>query len=248
VEEAGGLVQFLPLPGTRSEALEVADLRRRTDPTAAVRVLLGEDADKGRLLEGLGGARHVHLATHGYFAPPELGSALAPKPDAASDHSFEGGMCRNAESLWYPGLLSGLACAGAADPPKDPATAALEVGRCLLSAEEVAGLDLKGCELAVLSACETGLGRVAGGEGVLGLQRAFHQAGARTVIASLWKVDDDATRALMARFYSNLWERGLAPLESLRQAQISILDDPDYGAGGEPRLWAAWTLSTAPRK
>src|SRR5262249_57730828 len=122
-----------------------------------------------------------------------------------------------------------------------------DVGAGIMTAEEVGGLDLKGCELAVLSACETGLGRVAGGEGVLGLQRAFHQAGCRTVVASLWRVDDAATMALMTRFYANLWDKGLAPLEALRQAQLSVLDDPDFGAGGDPRVWGGWTLSRGPR-
>jgi CHAT domain-containing protein len=73
--------------------------------------------------------------------------------------------------------------------------------------------------LAVLSVCETGLGDVAGGEGVFGLQRAFHLAGARNVVATLWKVDDTATAALMAVFYRELWEKGQPPIEALRRAQ-----------------------------
>ena len=93
-----------------------------------------------------------------------------------------------------------------------------------MTAEEVGSLDLAGCELAVLSACETGLGRTAGGEGVLGLQRAFHQAGCRTVVASLWKVDDAATAALMTRFYDHLWGEKLSPIESLRKAQLDMLE------------------------
>jgi CHAT domain-containing protein len=98
----------------------------------------------------------------------------------------------------------------------------------------------------VLSACETGLGATAGGEGVKGLQNAFHQAGCRTVVASLWRVDDAATRALMDRFYTNLWEKKQPPLEALRDAQLSVLDDPLYRDEGGPRLWAAWVLSGDP--
>jgi CHAT domain-containing protein len=94
----------------------------------------------------------------------------------------------------HPGLQSGLVVAGAnaePGPGEDDG---------ILTALEVAEMDLSGCELAVLSACETGLGKEAGGEGLLGLQRAFQVAGARSVVAGLWKVDDLATEKLMAAF------------------------------------------------
>jgi hypothetical protein len=97
---------------------------------------------------------------------------------------------------FYRGLLSGLVRTGAFDPPKRPATRMLDVGAALMTAEEVAELDLRGCEMAIVSVRETALGRTAGGEWVLGLQRALHQAGCRTA-----------------------------------------------DAGGNPRLWAAWTSS-----
>ena len=87
-------------------------------------------------------------------------------------------------------------------------------------------MDLEGCELVVLSACETGLGRVAGGEGVMGLQRAFHMAGARSVVASLWRVDDAATLELMESFYRHLWSDGLPKVEALRRAQLDVLAHP----------------------
>jgi CHAT domain-containing protein len=79
----------------------------------------------------------------------------------------------------------------------------------------------------VLSACETGLGDVAGGEGVFGLQKAFHLAGCQAVVASLWKVDDDATAALMGLFYRHLWADKLPPREALRRAQLTLYRHPD---------------------
>ena len=88
-------------------------------------------------------------------------------------------------------------------------------------------------DLAVLSACETGLGESATGEGVFGLQRAFHLAGCKDVVASLWKVDDDATAALMALFYHELWVKDRPPLEALRQAQLALYRHP-----GEARTLA----------
>jgi CHAT domain-containing protein len=123
----------------------------------------------------------------------------------------------------------------------------------------VAELDLSGVELVTLSACETGLGQTAGGEGVLGLQRSIQLAGARTTVASLWGVRDEATRALMVEFYENLWVKQLPRGEALRQAQLTMLREgidrglatrgphrvaPDEVSGRlPPYFWAAFVLS-----
>ncbi|MDX1944997.1 MAG: tetratricopeptide repeat protein [Pirellulaceae bacterium] len=119
----------------------------------------------------------------------------------------------------HPGLLSGIVLAGANQPP-DPTK---DDG--VLTALEVADLDLRQLELATLSACETGLGATANGEGLLGLQRAFQVAGAKSVVASLWKVDDDAARDLMERFYENLWTKNMGKLQALREAQLWMLKE-----------------------
>jgi CHAT domain-containing protein len=137
-------------------------------------------------------------------------------------------------------LLSGLALAGANTPP----TPDRDDG--ILTALEVAELELGGVELAVLSACETGLGPVAGGEGVLGLQRAFQVAGARTVVASLWQVPDEATRLLMERFYDNLWQKRMGKLEALRQAQLGLLREGTSRGVGRVRIPGAATPARLP--
>jgi CHAT domain-containing protein len=113
-------------------------------------------------------------------------------------------------------LASGLVLAGGNRSAEDG----------LLRAEEAAGLNLRGVELVVLSACDTGLGKVADNQGVLGLQRAFEAAGARTLVASLWSVSDPATSVLMEEFYTNLWQKRMTRLEALRQAQLTVLRDP----------------------
>ena len=225
------------LPGTLDEARAIGDVFGRT-LRGTVTVVAGAQATKDRIRRALMGHRYLHLATHGYFAPPELHSALPPEDPRPSPASFEG-MGRREVSGFYPGLLSGLAWAGANAPPTNPATGVVEVGAELMTAEEVAGLNLSACELAVLSACETGLGRTAGGEGVLGLQRAFHQAGARTVVASLWKVDDEAARALMTRFYENLWQAKLGRLEAMRRAQLDLLNGRIAAGRGVSRVIGA---------
>jgi CHAT domain-containing protein len=269
---AEGRINAPDLKETKAEADQVAELFRRLGPGTdggAVVGLSGPSATKQRVREAMAQKRFLHLATHGYFAPAQVASALLPHDLESPLRSYEG-LNRKDVSGLYPGLLSGLVFAGANEPSRDPATGVVDLGSGVMTAEEVAGLDLADCNMVVLSACETGLGRIADGEGVLGLQRSFHQAGARTVVASLWKVDDMETRRLMGRFYENLWRRRLGPLEALRQAQLEVLRQ----AGGKgalrgmshprglgrpvrsdpkaerftahPWIWAGWVLSGEP--
>jgi CHAT domain-containing protein/tetratricopeptide (TPR) repeat protein len=238
-----GELNFGALPGTAAEADEIAQLFRQHHQGQA-EILGGANATKDHLRTALLGKRYLHLATHGYFAPPEQKSMLVPDDDPSGLRSFEG-MGRREVSGWYPGLLSGLVCSGVNQPPPNRAAGIEDLGAGVMTAEEVTGLDLKGTELVVLSACETGLGRVAGGEGVLGLQRAFQIAGARTVVASLWQMDDTATRKLMGLFYTNLWAKHLPAAEALRKAQWTMLNEA-VGNGVNPYYWAGWMLSGDP--
>jgi CHAT domain-containing protein len=225
----------------------------------AVRIA-GDKATPTAVLAALPKAKYAHFATHGFFADESFRSAfrLDPKDFDRSTRGERVGRAVNS-----PLVMTGLVFAGA-NNPKTP-------GRGILTGEQLIDLDLSGLELAVLSACETGLGDVAGGEGVFGLQRAFHYAGARNVVCSLWKVPDESTAALMALFYTNLWDKNLSPMESLRRAQLHLYRNPKDiptlakgfrgkfevvpGLGGEveakagkdgtahPLLWAAFTLS-----
>jgi CHAT domain-containing protein len=94
-------------------------------------------------------------------------------------------------------------------------------------------------ELVVLSACSTGLGKDVRGEGLIGLTRGFLYAGASSVVASLWKVDDEATAELMKQFYANMLQHKMAPASALREAQNSIRRQPQWRS---PYYWAAFTL------
>jgi len=94
-------------------------------------------------------------------------------------------------------------------------------------------------DLVVLSACRTALGREVRGEGLIGLTRGFMYAGASSVVASLWEVNDEATAELMKRFYANVLKGGMTPSAALRDAQNSIRQEPQWRS---PRFWAAFTL------
>ena len=106
----------------------------------------------------------------------------------------------------------------------------------VLTAEDVAGMDLLDTELVVLSACDTGRGEVKVGEGVFGLRRAFADAGAKTLVMSLWKVPDEATHELMVQFYKEL-QAGRSRIDALRAAQQYVRwSRPD------PYYWGAFIL------
>jgi CHAT domain-containing protein len=93
-------------------------------------------------------------------------------------------------------------------------------------------------DLVTLSACESGLGKEMGGEGLIGLTRAFQYAGARSILASLWMVEDQSTAELMKRFYGYL-KSGKTKDEALRLAQIDLIHSPNFS---RPRDWAAFEL------
>jgi CHAT domain-containing protein len=94
-------------------------------------------------------------------------------------------------------------------------------------------------DLVVLSACNTGLGKDVKGEGLIGLTRGFMFAGAKGVVASLWKVDDDATAELMKHFYEGMLRKGLTPSAALREAQLTMRRQKRWQA---PYYWAAFVI------
>ena len=164
----------------------------------------------------------VHFAGHGLFIPPSQAAVLTGQIQDVTvqgDRGAAGHANLGRSDIFVRRnqlLLSGLVLAPSSASDSKPG---------FLTAEEIGSLDLRRTDLVVLSACETGIGCTAGGDGVLGLTRAFLTAGARSVVSSLWKVDDAATSLLMREFYSNLWERGMTKSESLRQAQLTVLRD-----------------------
>ena len=136
-------------------------------------------------------------------------------------------------------LLSGLSFAGANRRDK---TAQAEDG--ILTAEEIAVMDLQGVEWAVLSACDTGVGEIQAGEGVLGLRRAFELAGVQTVIMSLWSVEDEATRGWMKRLYEGRLTKGYGTAEAVSRASLEILTERrQRGESTHPFYWGAFVAT-----
>ena len=138
-----------------------------------------------------------------------------------------------------PLLLSGLVLAGAnrageAHPDQDDG---------ILTAEELAALDLRGVEIVALSACDTGLGEVEAGEGVFGLRRALEIAGARTVLMSLWPVPDREARLWMGGFYTARLA-GESILDASRHASLEALASArKQGSFAHPYLWAGFVAA-----
>jgi CHAT domain-containing protein/Tfp pilus assembly protein PilF len=239
---------FKPLENTRGEILSIRDSFERRFENGKVSLLREGGATESALRRQAPQHRWLHVATHGFFAPPEIKSAAAPaEPKEGLDLFGKTGPVG-----FHPGLLSGLALAGANRVPVPGEDDGV------LTATEVEQIDLRATELVVLSSCETGLGKVAGGEGVLGLQRAFQVSGAGAVIASLWHVDDAVTRQLMEKFYDNLWQHKMPKGEALRQAQLYVLREgpnrgivqlknaeklPQQQRRSPPYYWAAFVLS-----
>jgi len=223
---------FGPLAGTEPEVRHIGQLFAAAFPRQQAMVLTGAAPTEAAVKLLLGRHwRQLHLATHGFFESPARVAAL--RAGLKSDGFGLAGAAGSEESASLalaPLLHSGVALAGAARKTEDagPGAQGSQPDRedGILTAEEVQALDLRGTDLVVLSACETGLGTLEYGQGVQGLQRAFQAAGARAVVASLWRVDDAATTVLMEQFYTNLWSKKLPKLEALRQAQLTVLNDP----------------------
>ncbi|MGD1904755.1 MAG: CHAT domain-containing protein [Leptolyngbyaceae cyanobacterium] len=218
-------IQVGPLPGTAAEAEAIRPLL----PNA--QILTEEDATENALKQ-VQAPRILHIATHGFFLTdverPDLNSrslgfrafdnSLAPPPGFAIEN---------------PLLRSGLALAGF-----NPRSSGDEDG--VLTALEASQLNLFGTQLVVLSACDTGLGQVANGEGVYGLRRAFAIAGAESQLLSLWQVDDFGTQSLMARYYEHL-TAGMGRSQALRQVQLEMIAADDRYS--HPYYWAAFILA-----
>ena len=210
-------MRFGALRGTAAEGATIAA------ELPGSRLLTGAEATKAALFAATGPSL-LHIATHGFFLPPEERKARPAR--GAQRQAIVGN-----DTL----LRSGLAFAGANRKGEARASG-------ILTALEATGLDLEGTRLVTLSACETGLGEIQSGDGVHGLRRALVIAGSETQVMSLWKVDDLSTRNLMVNYYRRLVGGG-GRSESLRQVALSMLAEPGTA---HPYYWASFIVSGDP--
>ena len=198
-----------------------ASLPGTADEVSALRKLLPDaqvltgGAATETALKAVAGPIVLHVATHGFFLPSQDADGVT-----------------EAQRSENPLLRSGLVLSGV-----HRLASGADDG--ILTALEASGLDLHGTELVVLSACETGVGDVASGDGVYGLRRALVIAGSESQLMSLWQVDDAATRELMVSIYQRLG-RGMGRSEAVRQSQLRLLEDPEHA---HPYFWAAFIPS-----
>jgi CHAT domain-containing protein/tetratricopeptide (TPR) repeat protein len=234
-------VKFQPLTGTLQEVRDIATLWNASGDSGAegAQMLVGRDASERAFKQEAHHFRVLHLATHGFF----LGDSCSL---SRSGTRAVGGLASKshippaARHVDNPLLLSGLALAGAnrrsaAGPQDDDG---------ILTAEEVAVLNLQGTEWAVLSACDTGIGEIKAGEGVFGLRRAFQVAGVHTVIMSLWSVEDRAVVSWMRVLYEARLQKKLSTAEAVREASLAVLQHRRlHGKSTHPFFWAGFVAA-----
>lgn len=198
---------YEPLPGSKEE---IKGILHALKLSPASTTLYMRQAATESNLKKVHGPSILHIATHGFFST----DVIRLNEQVKNDFMFH----------------SGLILSSAETTDKDFDSDGI------LSAYEVMNLDLNGTDLVVLSACETGLGKVKNSEGVYGLQRSFLQAGADNIIISLWKVEDMMTKDLMIRFYSYLGQQHNAH-DALKLAQLDLIRTV-----GNPRLWGGFVM------
>lgn len=221
-----------PLPGTKTEAEVIA----KTLQGERIHEYEGRSALE-EMLKRLHSPRRIHIATHGFFLEDQVEPSMHGS-DMQMPHSGVTGELQAGTSVTIenPLLRAGIVLAGANRLGRQQIPEGRDDG--VLTALEISGIPLRGTELVVLSACDTGLGEVHSGEGVFGLRRAFQLAGVRTLVMSLWSVPDVETQELMKNFYGRL-KKGDTKASALREACLAMIKErrEKYGEA-HPFFWA----------
>jgi CHAT domain-containing protein/Tfp pilus assembly protein PilF len=238
--------RFERLPGTREEVKTIQSILGKD------RVYLYVDDDaREEVLKQKMSPKILHLATHGFFLK-NYRSGMGESQTSGrglkqtsvkkiTAYELKPGMSIR---ITNPLLQSGIVLAGANNAL---ATADSNKSDGIVTAEEILSLQLRGTDMVVLSACNTGLGEVKAGEGVFGLRRAFSQAGARSLVMSMWSVPDKETMELMVEFYRNILTGKLNRAQALRRAALKVKQTAaeryDFA---NPLFWGAFIFMGEP--
>ena len=220
---------FKALPHSALEVEMVLEVFR-LHGEGGTKALREKEASRNRLRTAAERTRILHLATHGYF-DPSLSNEDGELPECWEDFGSQNMLAR-----LQPFALCGLAVSGANAPPDAAGTTQL------ITADELSTWNLKACQLAVLSACETAIGTHRTGLGVQSMQAALHIAGAHEAVTSLWQMRDQATTSFMAQFYTFLLRDKLTVADALRRTKLKLRRER-YPT----EHWAGWVVSGAAR-
>jgi len=233
-------LSFKRLPATKEEVEKIGALfgKRKAD------VYTGREALE-EVLWRTGPPTILHLATHGFFLNDlDLSALVDEKVRGISVVSPATKQTGRKVKIENPLLRSGIALAGANNALRFGGT---ERSDGIVTAEKILSLKLRGTDMVVLSACDTGLGEVKAGEGVYGLRRAFTQAGTRSLVMSMWQVPDQETKELMVEFYKNIRSGKMNRCQSLRQAALKQLKTVKARYGNaNPLFWGAFVFMGEP--
>ena len=222
-------LRFDPLPGAEKEGKIIA--LKADENHKKNKILVKNEAQEGVFHTIQNPPEILHIATHGFFLKPDQTLRrrllkLQRGADVQLPPPGDNPLLR--AGLAFAGINTNAKYLGEIDTNNDG----------VLTALEVLDLDFTGTRLAVLSACETGLGEIHEGEGVYGLRRSFQEAGVNSVISSLWEVSDAGTQALMASLYQRIG-KGLSPHEALRASQLEMIQSKEWSY---PYIWSAFMM------
>lgn len=227
------IVGISALPGTRREAEMLSGILESIKNKP--KMLLDSDGTEASFKAMSGKAPSLlHIGTHGFYFNDKQAGKLKYFRGTGSGELPPEDLAMKRSGLLFAGAENSLY--GKVELPEG-----VEDG--VLTASEIASLDLSGIDLTVLSACETALGKISA-DGVFGLQRGFKKSGAGALLMTLWKVDDEATSILMERFYSNWLIGGMNEYEALESARRTLRESEQWN---QPRFWAPFILLDAMR-